>query len=550
MRPLAPLLAVAALAVLPAAASAQTLPEGATWKPTYITTADGERLHADVMRPEGATDADKTPVILVVSPYLGDTHGRGPVPRFFDLYEGADVFDAGYSVVQVSTRGTGGSTGCLDILGPGEQEDVRAAVEWAAKAPWSNGKVGMYGKSYDANLGLAGAATEPAGLAAVVAQQVGVDRYRGSYNGRVRLAQSLLYPSATYGLSAEGSPGQGRDQEYTINRTSRSADCQAPLAPHYLDDPSSPFWQSRNFDDLADGSEVPVLITGGYLDNATNIGGGTVEYFNNIDGPKRLWIGWWDHVRGNDRVGGEEGPLAMGREGWFDEVRRWFDHFLMGKGSVDRDPAVVAQTSDGSWYETESFPPPSARDTPFALKGGTYADDASNNGSADTGLGAGGLVDGTKRGNGVWTIGPALQQRTQIAGVPRAEVRLGGVVVPRTNVVVNLYDVSPDGKATFVSRGATLADAAGRTTLPLWPTDWVFERGHRIGVLVSGSNMDNYVHVPTGQTVTVTGGQVVLPQIRGQAGRPTQGTSNPRLESFRQRAPFPVPASALAAAAS
>ena len=41
-------------------------------------------------------------------------------------------------------------------------------------------------------------------------------------------------------------------------------------------------------------------MTAGYLDNATNIGGGAVDFFNALAGPKQLWIGWWDHVRGND----------------------------------------------------------------------------------------------------------------------------------------------------------------------------------------------------------------------------------------------------------
>src|SRR5687768_12519037 len=104
----------------------------------------------------------------------------------------------------VSLRGTGGSSGCLDILGPGEQLDVVNSVEWAASQPWSTGKVGMYGKSYDANTGVIGAALRPAGLSAVVAQQIAPDRYRGSYNDRVRLMQSLVYPTATYGTQAEG----------------------------------------------------------------------------------------------------------------------------------------------------------------------------------------------------------------------------------------------------------------------------------------------------------------------------------------------------------
>ena len=33
---------------------------------------------------------------------------------------------------------------------------MKAAVEWAASQPWSTGKVGMYGKSYDGVTGLLG----------------------------------------------------------------------------------------------------------------------------------------------------------------------------------------------------------------------------------------------------------------------------------------------------------------------------------------------------------------------------------------------------------
>ena len=120
------------------------------------------------------------------------------------------------------------SSGCLDILGPGEQTDVVTAVEWAASQPWSTGKVGMYGKSYDANTGIVGAALQPEGLAAVVAQQVAPDRYRGSYNDRVRLLQSLAYPTATYGVRRRGQASRRRTTPSTSpTRVTHSADCQA-----------------------------------------------------------------------------------------------------------------------------------------------------------------------------------------------------------------------------------------------------------------------------------------------------------------------------------
>ena len=120
-------------------------PAGSTWYETFIDTPDRQRLHVDVMRPEGLTDEDKTPVILVVSPYLGmasQTEEPGPSNRFSDFFDGADVFGRRYSVVMVSLRGTGGSSGCLDILGPGghllrTSPDARPVVDWAREFLWS-----------------------------------------------------------------------------------------------------------------------------------------------------------------------------------------------------------------------------------------------------------------------------------------------------------------------------------------------------------------------------------------------------------------------------
>ena len=71
--------------------------------------------------------------------------------------------ERGYTFVMVDLRGFGGSTGCLDWAGPGEQADVVNAVKWAASQPWSTGKVGMYGKSYDGVTGLIGVNHAPDG---------------------------------------------------------------------------------------------------------------------------------------------------------------------------------------------------------------------------------------------------------------------------------------------------------------------------------------------------------------------------------------------------
>src|SRR3954451_5772006 len=190
--------ALAAAAALPALASAADVPPGATWSQAFFTEPDGTRLHADVLRPAALPADARTPVILSIGPYFnhsGQTGPAGPIEgtpytptgeagpsaRFYDFIEGAKLMERGYTWVQVDLRGFGGSTGCLDWGGPGEQADAKAAVEWAAAQPWSTGKVGMYGKSYDGATGLMAIAQQPAGLAAVVSQEPVYDLYRYLY---------------------------------------------------------------------------------------------------------------------------------------------------------------------------------------------------------------------------------------------------------------------------------------------------------------------------------------------------------------------------------
>src|SRR5215467_1008704 len=185
------------------AASADPSPPGSTWHETYIQEADGTSLHADVLRPGDLPGNAKTPVILSIGPYFnhsGQTGPAGPAEdtpytpvgdagpsaRFYDFVNGAHLMERGYTYVMVDLRGFGGSSGCLDWAGPGEQADVTNAVQWAASQPWSTGKVGMYGKSYDGVTGLLGIAQQPQGLAAVVSQEPVYDMYRYLYANGVR----------------------------------------------------------------------------------------------------------------------------------------------------------------------------------------------------------------------------------------------------------------------------------------------------------------------------------------------------------------------------
>jgi hypothetical protein len=52
---------LAILAVLPASAAAAPVPTGADWSEATIQSSDGVKLHADILRPEGASRPTRRP---------------------------------------------------------------------------------------------------------------------------------------------------------------------------------------------------------------------------------------------------------------------------------------------------------------------------------------------------------------------------------------------------------------------------------------------------------------------------------------------------------
>jgi putative CocE/NonD family hydrolase len=555
------LLALAALA--PAAARAADVPPGATWSEATIAEADGTRLHADVLRPSDLPADARTPVILSIGPYFnhsgqtgaaGAVEGTsydpvgpstGPSDRFTDFVEGAHLMEKGYTFVMVDLRGFGGSTGCLDWAGPGEQADVKAAVEWAAAQPWSTGRVGMYGKSYDGVTGLIGAVSKPAGLAAVVSQEPVYDLYRYLYSDGIRYENSLATP-ALYDLIAD-TPGPVLDDPaYNAGALDDLARPGCP-ALNWLDqqsdDHDAAYWKARNLIPRAASTNVPVFLTQGFLENNTKPDG-AFDFFTNLAGPKRAWFGMWDHVRGNETDA--TGRLKMGRPGWFDEVMRWFDHYVKGDAAADpaTDPPVEVQTSDGTWRAEAAWPPADAAPRTGALKPGAYRDDARNNGSLD------GALTSTA-GQGAWTFSPPLAAPAHLAGLPAVHVELIGILLPRANLVADLYDVAPDGQATLVSRAGRLVSSSGGYDLRLYGQDWLFGAGHRVGVLITGANAEWWLHAPTLQTVTVKAGTITLPWLpAGHTAPALEGGRAVRLDEYEAAAPFPVAAATIAAGTS
>ncbi|MEV7083279.1 Xaa-Pro dipeptidyl-peptidase [Streptomyces sp. NPDC093516] len=108
--------------------------------------------------------------------------GNGDVvqlPLFYDNY----FVPRGYAVVGVDLAGTNRSDGCVDVGGRSDVRSAKAVVDWLngrakayttrtgttrAEAGWTNGRTGMIGKSWDGTIANGVAATGVEGLETIV----------------------------------------------------------------------------------------------------------------------------------------------------------------------------------------------------------------------------------------------------------------------------------------------------------------------------------------------------------------------------------------------
>lgn len=128
-----------------------------------VDTADGARLHTDVVRPAGS---GRYPVVLLRTPYGTGSH----------LREAVGWATRGWVAVLQDVRGRFSSTGAWDPWNGSEGPDGLTTLRWITGQPWCDGRVIAYGGSYAAHCAveLATTAAGPAGAADDLRALVGV----------------------------------------------------------------------------------------------------------------------------------------------------------------------------------------------------------------------------------------------------------------------------------------------------------------------------------------------------------------------------------------
>lgn len=255
----------------------------------------------------------------------------------------------GYAAVVGYTRGKGLSP---DQPVPYEHDgaDADAVIEWIAKQPWSDGRVGMYGGSYNGFTQWAAAKHRPKALRALMPSVTAAPGIDVPMEGNVFL--SFVYSWVPYVTDSKSLAQTAYDDSahwhglyrrwYESGKAYRDLDVvdgrPNPVFRRWLDHPSyDGYWQAMipYKEDFAN-IDIPVLTTTGYFDGG-QIGALyylTQHYRYAPRAEHYLLIGPWDHI-GAQR---SARPVVDGYR--IDEVAKqdigrviryqWFDYVFRG----------------------------------------------------------------------------------------------------------------------------------------------------------------------------------------------------------------------------
>lgn len=435
----------------------------------YLTVTDGTRLRYHMERAE---DAPPGPVVMQY-----DGYDAGTGTYFSDIPDvKARLLELGYTVLGVSARGTGCSTGAFDLFEPQRAVDGAEAVEWAAVQPWSNGKIGMIGYSYPGVMQLLVAGQQPPHLLAIAPSNVIFDLYRdvGSPGGIPNGAFTALFTAQQEAPGLTGIPEAlaQADPECVTNHAANRLAYQSFVvdglqSPH-IDGPFG--WHDRSPAKTAANINVPVLNINYWQDEQTGPRvGGVLETGGLLEvlGPEKTW----------SMMSNGNHDLTWAHPLHSEALVKFYEHYLRGVDNGWEKTAhmqilheLSASDSEPSWITSyNQIPEPIAsalylrgagtlatEAAPVAEPGGSYVyplPSSSTNPLPDSTdlLHQLWQLPAVDAGRLVWTT-PVLEQDVQLLGSASVDLWLSSTASD-TDVQATITEVREDGQEVYVSRG-------------------------------------------------------------------------------------------------
>ncbi|MFC2047319.1 CocE/NonD family hydrolase, partial [Chloroflexota bacterium] len=325
-----------------------------------VPMRDGVHLAADIYHPaiNGQPLNQKIPALLERTPYdKGDLESSSRA-AFFARH--------GYVTVVQDCRGCFESEGELYFL-VNEPRDGYDTIEWIARQPWSDGKIGTYGYSYASWAQSAAAIENPPHLTCMFPTMGGWNGHASSIRqGGALELRWLAWAFWHSTLNKNRNLKKNRWIDKILNFTDarewftrlpiKRGHTPLALVPNYeqwcldlfthadYDD----YWRQPGFaieEYLEQHADVPVHLCGSWYDSYTR---STLEAFTALIGTKRsnikVIMGPWLHgaytTELSDAGDIDLGPTAALQS--FNEMhQRWFDHWLKGvDNGIDREPPV------------------------------------------------------------------------------------------------------------------------------------------------------------------------------------------------------------------
>ena len=337
----------------------------------YIDCGSGVRLERGVACPL----QDGT--VLRSDHYYPDVveHGAGPYPTLLMRQPyGRDIASTvvyahpvwfachGYNVVIQDVRGRGDSDGEFYPFRH-ERRDGAETIAWLRTRPESNGKVGMYGFSYQGMTQLLAAAERPEGLLCIAPAMTACDLYHGWFydQGALRLASSLGWGLQM--LKADARRLHLRQASNALEAAWANVRSQSMFTPYgahpALGDEGLPsyvrdwfahsepgeYWSAMDVSACMAQIDVPALHVSGWYDTYLK---GSYKGFVRLCAEagsqharehQYLLAGPWVHIPWGEQIGDRD----FGSEALFDTdqlLLRWFNHWLKDSGEFADEPRV------------------------------------------------------------------------------------------------------------------------------------------------------------------------------------------------------------------
>jgi len=509
-----------------------------------VPMRDGIHLAANVFRPDGIA---AIPTILIRTPY-----GKGLAPN-----SNQQAFvDHGYAVVVQDVRGRYESKGTFSPLRQ-ESPDGDDTLNWIAKQPWSDGKIGMQGGSYLGIVQWRVALLNNPHLKALFPWVSGDDDYRDRFystGGAMKLGHRLLWMEENLRDYELAEPDF---RKYIWTLPLRRADVAAAgrhstSFQNALNHPDyDSFWQSLSIQQQLKNLKIPVFSVGGWYDNYVE---SDLEAFTTLrknSNLNRIMIGPWPHDLMAKFPGVDFGPDA--RVGLRRVQFDWFDHWLKGKETpgLSTPPVQIFVMGINQWRGENEWPLSRTQFTRFYLESGGKANSLDGDGALSQQLPPrfrkeppdkfvydprnpvrthGGAVccnpavfpwgpidqrPVEKRNDVlVYTTEP-LTQDLEVTGTIQVTL-FASSSAPDTDFSAKLVDVFPDGLARNLADGLQRAryrnspskqefltrGEIARFRIDAGVTSNVFRKGHRIRVEISSSNFPRFDRNPnTGRAI-------------------------------------------------